>query len=77
MRLAIIGADAIALETPWGPTRDALRAVGDVRGTVILDCANPVSDDLQRLVVDAGAALLSAARAHPRRLPMLMRSSTA
>jgi predicted dinucleotide-binding enzyme len=44
-------ADVVVLATPWPATRDALRSAGDLSGRVVLDCTNPVTDDLQDLSV--------------------------
>ena len=48
---AVRGADVVILATPWAAVRDALQSAGDLRGRVVLDCTNPVTDDLQGLAV--------------------------
>ncbi len=35
--------DIIVLATPWPAVPDALTAMGDVRGKVLIDCTNPLS----------------------------------
>jgi predicted dinucleotide-binding enzyme len=45
--------DVIVLSTPWPATRDALAALGDLRGKILLDCTNPLKPDLSGL--EAGA----------------------
>jgi NADPH-dependent F420 reductase len=36
-------ADIVVLATPWPAVPDALQAMGDVRGKVLIDCTNPLS----------------------------------
>ena len=36
-------ADIIVLATPWPAVPDAIRAMGDLRGKVLVDCTNPLS----------------------------------
>ena len=36
-------ADIIVLATPWPAVPDAISAMGDLRGKVIIDCTNPLS----------------------------------
>lgn len=36
-------ADIIVLATPWPAVPDAISALGDLRGKVIIDCTNPLS----------------------------------
>jgi len=35
-------ADTIAIATPWAATEAALKAAGDLRGKVVVDCTNPL-----------------------------------
>ena len=37
------GADVIVLATPWPAVADALSAMGELRGKVLIDCTNPLS----------------------------------
>ena len=37
------GADIIVLATPWSAVPDAIRAMGDIRGKMLIDCTNPLS----------------------------------
>jgi predicted dinucleotide-binding enzyme len=36
-------ADIIVLATPWPAVADAIAAMGDIRGKVLIDCTNPLS----------------------------------
>jgi predicted dinucleotide-binding enzyme len=36
-------ADIIVLATPWPSVPDAIQAMGDVRGKVLIDCTNPLA----------------------------------
>jgi predicted dinucleotide-binding enzyme len=36
-------ADIIVLATPWPSVPDAIKAMGDVRGKVLIDCTNPLA----------------------------------
>lgn len=36
-------ADLIVLATPWPAVADAIQAMGDIRGKVLIDCTNPLS----------------------------------
>lgn len=36
-------ADIIVLATPWPAVPDAIRAMGDIRGKILIDCTNPLS----------------------------------
>lgn len=36
-------ADIIVLATPWPAVPDAITAMGDIRGKVLIDCTNPLS----------------------------------
>jgi 8-hydroxy-5-deazaflavin:NADPH oxidoreductase len=43
--------DVVALATPWKATHDAVLNSGDLTGKVILDCTNPLKEDLSGLAV--------------------------
>jgi predicted dinucleotide-binding enzyme len=43
--------EVVVLATPWGATQDAVRQAGDLGGKVILDCTNPLQEDLSGLAV--------------------------
>jgi 8-hydroxy-5-deazaflavin:NADPH oxidoreductase len=45
------GSDVVVLCTPWESTREALRACGDLSGTVLMDCTNPLRPDVTALTV--------------------------
>ncbi len=36
-------ADIIVLATPWPAVADAIKAMGDIKGKVLIDCTNPLS----------------------------------
>lgn len=36
-------ADIIVLATPWPAVADAIKAMGDIRGKVLVDCTNPLA----------------------------------
>jgi hypothetical protein len=40
---AVRGADVVVLATPWPAVEDAIRAMGELRGKVLIDCTNPLS----------------------------------
>jgi predicted dinucleotide-binding enzyme len=39
---AVAGADVVVLATPWSGTQAALAAAGDLTGTIVVDCTNPL-----------------------------------
>ena len=43
--------EVVAFATPWAATEDAVRQAGDLAGKVILDCTNPLKEDLSGLAV--------------------------
>ena len=43
--------EVVVFATPWAATQDAVRKAGDMTGKVILDCTNPLKEDLSGLVV--------------------------
>jgi predicted dinucleotide-binding enzyme len=49
-RAAAFG-DVVALATPWNATADAVREAGNLAGKIVLDCTNPLKEDLSGLVV--------------------------
>lgn len=52
------GADAVVLATGYGDAVDALRAVGDLQGKVVIDITNPLTADYMGLTIghDTSAA---------------------
>lgn len=40
---AVHGADVVVLATPWPAVPDAIMAMGELRGKVLIDCTNPLS----------------------------------
>lgn len=43
--------DVVVLATPWGATRDAIQAAGSLSGKVVIDCTNPLAEDLAGLAI--------------------------
>ena len=43
--------EVVVFATPWAATQDAVRKAGDMTGKVILDCTNPLKEDLSGLAV--------------------------
>src|SRR5262245_14464374 len=43
--------EVVVFATPWAATRDAVRQAGDLGVKVILDCTNPLKEDLSGLAV--------------------------
>lgn len=43
--------DVVAFATPWAATQDAVGKAGDLSGKVVLDCTNPLTEDLSGLEV--------------------------
>jgi predicted dinucleotide-binding enzyme len=41
--------EVVVLATPWPATQEALRAAGDLREKILLDCTNPLKADLSGL----------------------------
>lgn len=48
---AAAAAEVIVLAIPYGAVERVLPTLGDLRGKVVIDCTNPLSRDLQSLVV--------------------------
>ena len=42
-RIAVEGAEAIVLATPWDKTEAAIASLGDLRGRLVIDCTNPLT----------------------------------
>src|SRR5262245_10280016 len=43
--------EVVVFATPWAATQDAVRQAGDLSGKIILDCTNPLKEDLSGLTV--------------------------
>lgn len=43
--------DAVLLAVPWRGVADTLAAAGSLRGKILIDCTNPMTDDYMALVV--------------------------
>jgi predicted dinucleotide-binding enzyme len=43
--------EVVVFATPWAATQDAVRQAGDLTGKVVLDCTNPLKEDLSGLAV--------------------------
>ncbi len=46
---AVKASQFVILATPWPKTEEAIKAMGDLTGKVILDCTNPLKSDLSGL----------------------------
>jgi predicted dinucleotide-binding enzyme len=44
---AVAGAEVVVLCVPWPLASGALRTTGDLAGKILIDCNNPLTDDLQ------------------------------
>ena len=40
---AVRSGEVIVLATPWNAVPDAIKAMGDLRGKIVIDCTNPLS----------------------------------
>lgn len=63
---AASAAELVLLATPWEPALDAVRAMGDVRGKIIIDATNPLVMGAGGLSIDpkalpSGAQIIAAA----------------
>ena len=45
------GAEVVVLATPWSATQEVVEACGDLSGTILVDCTNPLKGDLSGLEV--------------------------
>src|SRR5262249_60425305 len=43
--------EVVVFATPWAATQDAVRQAGDLSGKVLLDCTNPLREDLSGLAI--------------------------
>jgi predicted dinucleotide-binding enzyme len=43
--------EVVVLATPWAATENAVRQAGNLDGKIILDCTNPLKDDLSGLTI--------------------------
>ncbi len=50
---AAVAAQTVVLATPWGVTREVLDALGELDGKILVDCTNPLSEDLSGLTLEA------------------------
>ncbi|MGD0958070.1 MAG: NADPH-dependent F420 reductase [Candidatus Acidiferrales bacterium] len=44
-------AQVVAVCVPWPAAEAAIRGCGDLRGKIVIDCTNPLSDDLKGLTI--------------------------
>lgn len=44
-------ADVVVLAVPWEVAEETVRSIGDLEGTILADCTNPLAEDLTGLVV--------------------------
>ena len=43
--------EVIVLATPWNATRSALQSAGNLSDKIVVDCTNPLKEDLSGLVI--------------------------
>lgn len=48
---AVANAEVVVLATPWPATQDAIRAAGQLKNKIIIDCTNPLLPDLSGLAI--------------------------
>jgi predicted dinucleotide-binding enzyme len=48
---AAAGANVVVLAVRWGAAEQALRAAGDLKGTILIDATNPLAPDLSGLLI--------------------------
>lgn len=48
---AAAAADIVVFATPWSATQEAISAVGDLTGKLVVDCTNPIAPDLKGLTI--------------------------
>jgi len=48
---AVAASDIVVLATPWESVRDAIAVAGDLRGKVVVDCTNPIAENLTGLTI--------------------------
>lgn len=54
MAEAVQGADIVVLALPWGAAEGAVRALGDLKGMIVIDCMNPLAMQNGKLALDRG-----------------------
>jgi hypothetical protein len=47
---AAAAAEVVALAVPWGAAQSAVKGLGSLRGTILIDCTNPLAAGLQPAV---------------------------
>ena len=57
-------ADVVVLATPYPAATDALDAAGDLTGTIVVDCTNPIADGLRGLRVGTSTSGAETIAAH-------------
>src|SRR5215831_5060516 len=48
---AVHSADVVVLATPWNAARAALQSADNITDKIVIDCTNPLKEDLSRLVI--------------------------
>jgi hypothetical protein len=43
--------EVVMLATQWGTTQDAVKAAGDLKGKILIECTNPLTPDFSSLAV--------------------------
>jgi 8-hydroxy-5-deazaflavin:NADPH oxidoreductase len=47
---AATDAEVVFFATPWPATKQAIQSAGNLTGKIVVDCTNPISDDLKTVV---------------------------
>ena len=50
-REAALSAQVVVLTVPWPAAQEAIRDCGDLTGTILVDCTNPLAPDLKGLTI--------------------------
>jgi predicted dinucleotide-binding enzyme len=51
---AVIAADVVVLALPWGVAEGAVKALGSLKGKIVIDCMNPLAMQSGKLGLDRG-----------------------
>lgn len=48
---AAAAANVVVFATPWSATQEAISTAGDLTGSIVVDCTNPIAPDLKGLTI--------------------------
>ncbi len=51
IRDAVAGAEVVVFAVPWAATGEAIAAAGDLRGKILVDATNPLTEDVSGLAI--------------------------